>query len=52
MIWTKDNMNKQDNGNIQLNSLRNEFNSRVKSTLYLGNSKRIKFNDFRRYRTI
>ena len=45
-------MYKQANGNNQLNSIRNEFNTRVKTTMYLGNSKRIKFNAFRRFRTI
>lgn len=35
-------MNKQNNGNSQLNSIRNEFNNRVSSTKFMGNSKRMK----------
>ena len=45
-------MNKQNNGNEQLNQTRNEFNSRVKSKMLLGQSTRVKLNDFRRFRTI
>ena len=45
-------MNKQNNGNEQLNQTRNEFNSRVKSKMFLGQSTRAKLNDFRRFRTI
>ena len=45
-------MNRQNNGNEQLNQTRNEFNSRVKSKMFLGQSTRVKFNDFRRFRTI
>ena len=45
-------MNKQDNGNSQLNSIRNEFNNRVSSTKFMGSSKRMKFNQYRRFRTI
>ena len=45
-------MNKQDNGNSQLNSIRNEFNNRVSSTKFMGKSKRMKFNQYRRFRTI
>jgi|TARA_B100002019_G_C21173929_1_gene550009 hypothetical protein len=45
-------MNKQDNGNTQLNTIRNEFNDRIQSKKYLGNAPRVKFNDKRRYRTI
>ena len=45
-------MNKQDNGNSQLNSIRNELNNRVSSTKFIGNSKRMKFNQYRRFRTI
>lgn len=45
-------MNKQNNGNEQLNQTRNEFNSRVKSKMFLGQTTRVKLNDFRRFRTI
>ena len=44
-------MNKQNNGNDQLNSIRNELNDRVQAKVILGNS-RIYFNGKRRYRTI
>ena len=43
---------KQNNGNNQLNQIRNEFNDRVKDKKFLGNSVRVKLNDKRRYRTI
>jgi len=42
----------QDNGNNQLNQIRNEFNGRVESKKYMGNAPRVKFNNKRRYRTI
>jgi hypothetical protein len=42
----------QDNGNTQLNQIRNEFNDRVGSKKYMGNTPRVKFNNKRRYRTI
>ena len=45
-------MNKQDNGNTQLNSLRNDFNDRIKDRLYMSQGKRIVWNDRRRFRTI
>ena len=45
-------MNKQDNGNHQLNQIRDEFNGRVKNKKFLGQSTRVKLNDFRRFRTI
>ncbi len=44
--------NKQSNGNTQLNSIRNEFNDRVKDKSYMSQGKRIAWNDRRRYRTI
>lgn len=44
--------NQQTNGNTQLNSLRNDFNDRVKDKGYLGQGKRIAWNDRRRFRTI
>ena len=43
---------KQDNGNTQLNSLRNDFNDRIKDRLYMRQGKRIVWNDRRRFRTI
>jgi hypothetical protein len=45
-------MNKQDNGNTQLNSIRNEFNERVGKKSFLGKALRITWSDRRRYRTI
>jgi len=45
-------MNKQDNGNTQLNQTRNEFNDRVKTKHFLGKSTRVKLNNYRRFRTI
>ena len=45
-------MNKQNNGNDQLNSIRNEFNDRTTSKKYMGQGKRMIWNDRRRFRTI
>ncbi len=45
-------MNKQNNGNDQLNSIRNEFNDRTTSKKYMGQGKRMTWNDRRRFRTI
>ena len=45
-------MNKQDNGNTQLNSIRNDFNDRLKDKIFMGQGKRMAWNDRRRYRTI
>ncbi len=45
-------MYKQSNGNNQLNLTRDEFNKRVKSKKFLGQSIRVKLNDCRRFRTI
>ena len=42
----------QDNGNTQLNSIRNEFNDRTKAKNYMGNGLRIFWNERRRFRTI
>ena len=44
--------NKQDNGNTQLNSIRNDFNDRVKDKAFMSQGKRIAWNDRRRFRTI
>tara|TARA_B100002019_G_scaffold292307_1_gene315001 strand:+ start:3328 stop:3468 length:141 start_codon:yes stop_codon:yes gene_type:complete len=44
--------NKQSNGNTQLNSIRNEFNDRIKTKKYMGQGKRMTWNDRRRFRTI
>tara|TARA_B100000085_G_scaffold282155_1_gene310151 strand:+ start:2806 stop:2946 length:141 start_codon:yes stop_codon:yes gene_type:complete len=44
--------NKQSNGNTQLNSIRNEFNDRTKTKKYMGQGKRMTWNDRRRFRTI
>jgi hypothetical protein len=45
-------MKQQDNGNSQLNQTRNEFNDRVETKKYLGQTMRIKLNHHRRFRTI
>ena len=45
-------MKRQDNGNEQLNSIRNEFNSRVEAKSYLGRAKRVAWAVNRRFRSI
>jgi hypothetical protein len=45
-------MKRQDNGNEQLNSIRNEFNSRVEAKSYLGKAKRVGWTLNRRFRSI
>ncbi|MDB3927517.1 hypothetical protein N9343_02110 [Flavobacteriaceae bacterium] len=45
-------MKNQDNGNAQLNSLRNEFNDRVGTKSYLGRTKRVTWTGIRRFRSI
>ena len=45
-------MKNQENGNAQLNSIRNEFNNRVGSKSYLGRTKRVAWTGLRRFRTI
>ena len=45
-------MNKQQNGNNQLNEIRNEYNNRTKKKSILGNAIRIFWNNIRRFRTI
>ena len=42
----------QENGNSQLNSVRNDFNEKVGKLKFLGNTPRIYWNDRRRFRTI
>jgi hypothetical protein len=42
----------QDNGNSQLNQTRNEFNDRIVTKQYLGQTMRVKLNHHRRFRTI
>ena len=42
----------QENGNTQLNQLRNEFNNRVIDKFYMGKGKRNTWNVRRRFRTI
>ena len=46
------NLKEQKNGNDQLNSIRNEFNDRVKKKLFLGNSSRVYWTNSRRFRAI
>jgi len=45
-------MTEQQNGNTQLNGVRNEFNQRVEKKSYLGKANRIIWTKQRRYRTI
>ena len=42
----------QKNGNNQLNSVRNEFNDRLKRKLFMGSSSRVTWTNYRRFRTI
>jgi len=44
--------NDQQNGNIQLNQIRNDFNDRVYRKKYLGGTPRVYWNSSRRFRTI
>ena len=46
------NIKNQRNGNDQLNSIRNDFNDRVKKKLFLGNAVRIFWSNSRRFRAI
>tara|TARA_B100000497_G_scaffold100596_1_gene114127 strand:+ start:267 stop:404 length:138 start_codon:yes stop_codon:yes gene_type:complete len=45
-------MKNQDNGNSQLNSVRNEFNDRVINKSFLGRAKRVTWAGVRRFRSI
>jgi len=45
-------MKNQENGNTQLNAIRNEFNDRTESKIYMGRGKRMTWNGRRRFRTI
>ncbi len=45
-------MMNQDNGNVQLNSARNEFNNRVDLKSFLGKTKKVAWSGFRRFRSI
>ena len=45
-------MKNQNNGNEQLNSIRNDYNERVAAKKNLGNTPRVYWNDKRRFRTI
>lgn len=42
----------QDNGNTQLNQVRNDFNTRIDRKKFLGNTPRVYWNSSRRFRTI
>ena len=46
------NLKNQRNGNDQLNSIRNDFNDRVKKKFFLGNAARIFWSNSRRFRAI
>ena len=45
-------MRNQDNGNVQLNSARNEFNDRVDVKSFLGRTKKVTWTSARRFRSI
>ena len=45
-------MNTQDNGNVQLNSARNEFNNRVEAKSFLGRTKKVAWAGARRFSNI
>jgi len=44
--------NKQQNGNSQLNQSRNDFNIKVSRLTMLGQTKKVKWSDRRRWRNI
>ncbi len=46
------NLKEQKNGNDQLNSIRNDFNDRIRKKLFLGNSNRVYWANSRRFRAI
>ena len=46
------NLKEQKNGNDQLNSIRNDFNDRIRKKLLLGNSNRVYWANSRRFRAI
>ena len=46
------NIKNQDNGNTQLNQVRNDFNDRVACKKFLGATPRVYWNSSRRFRTI
>ena len=46
------NNTEQQNGNTQLNQIRNEFNERIYRKKYLGETPRDYWNSSRRFRTI
>ena len=45
-------MENQKNGNTQLNNDRNSLNSKISKLRMLGNSKKVKWSDKRRFRNI
>lgn len=45
-------MKRQDNGNEQLNSIRNDFNGRIEMKSFMGRTKRVNWSGNRRFRTI
>ena len=46
------NLKEQKNGNDQLNSIRNDFNDRIRKKLFLGNPNRVYWANSRRFRAI
>lgn len=45
-------MESQNNGNTQLNTDRNSLNQKISKLRMLGNSKKVKWSDKRRFRNI
>ena len=45
-------MKRQDNGNEQFNSIRNDFNGRIEMKSFMGRTKRVTWSGNRRFRTI
>ena len=45
-------MESQNNGNTQLNTDRNDLNQKINKLKMLGNSKKVKWSDKRRFRNI
>ena len=45
-------MESQNNGNTQLNTDRNDLNQKISKLKMLGNSKKVKWSDKRRFRNI
>ena len=51
-IFLNNIMKNQENGNVQLNSARNEFNDRIEAKSFLGRTKKVAWTGARRFRSI